>query len=234
MMSASPAPLVYATNSRLHGLNEYPSTNDSPIAVRNRIKAIQSRKARLTVPTYYDSTEIRPLNINGVTNSSTNFSVITAERLVDRSKDYRLDRNGTRLTSRPSIGSNSSLHQQSFLWTNLNSLNSHSRNFSATTTQVRSRSSIAQPNETNVTHRRRQTSNEHRTQISPMTNDSRVKSTIKSKSSVNPNQQSLIDNKEQNVELIDEQFQEYLERANAKCADWLMKYVFVESSTTEK
>ena len=83
-------------------------TDSSPIAVRNKIKAIQSRKPRLTIPTYYDSTEIRPFPL---LHSSASFSVITAERLVDRSRAFR--QAAAMPTGRPSVLSSTSFASQS-------------------------------------------------------------------------------------------------------------------------
>lgn len=91
--------------------------DSAPVAVSNKIRAIQARKTPVTlVPNDNEYTDIRPLNFGytgGVTTSRTDFSVLTAERLVDRSKDIRLDRINKRNNARQSVLSRTSIAQQS-------------------------------------------------------------------------------------------------------------------------
>ena len=238
-MNVSSPDVLLPTHHRLINFRD-PSLYASPIAVRNKIKAIQSRKARLTVPSYYESTTIRPFqttNGNGMMTSATSFSVITAERLVDRSKEFRLDRIPVRQSARPSIDLNPMTTHQSPVCPNLQPSSSPRKTTSAALN--RSRSSIGHVKETTSHHHsRRETSAEQRTFHSPALIESRPKSTLKiqpSPTQTNPRLQKgkhfhPICPNEENLDFVDEQFQEYFERAMTKCADWLMKYFFNEES----
>ncbi|CAF3443236.1 unnamed protein product [Rotaria socialis] len=122
-MNVSPHPVIFpSTNHRRFRTKDHsPMFFDAaPIAVNNKIKAIQARKTPLTLlSSDHDHTDIRQLNFGyngGVTTSRTDFSVLTAERLVDRSKDIRLDRYSKRQNARQSVLSTTSIAQQSSVW----------------------------------------------------------------------------------------------------------------------
>ena len=90
----------------------------SPVAVENKIRAIQKRKSRIILQSYYDFTDIRPLNIGnsgGTTNISESFSNISPQKLLEHSKNLRLGRLSTNHNSRPSVLSRTSTtnHQSS-------------------------------------------------------------------------------------------------------------------------
>ena len=245
-MNLSPQPIVLPNNH--HRLL---TINASPIAVRNKIKAIQARKSRLTVPSYYDSTEIRPLNTHnahGLTNSAASFTVITAERLVDRSKDFRLDRISSRQPPRSSILTSTSVNQPSFLWTNYNSSNGFNKQQQAAThsnsttitppgrDSSKNKSSGGKIPDIPPPRRSRPSLPEQPTSLTPI--NTRAKSSLKPKSpliranhsSQRTNHRHLAiyesDDEKENLMLIDKEFREYLEKATVKCADWLIKYVF--------
>ena len=255
-MNLSPQPIVLPNNH--HRLL---TVNASPIAVRNKIKAIQARKSRLTVPSYYESTEIRPLNPNsghGLTTSTPSFTVITAERLVDRSKEIRLDRIPLRQPARPSILSSASVNQPSFLWTNYNSSNGFNKQPAAAThsnpttitppglDSSKNKSSGGKISEI-PSRRSRPTITSQPMSLTPI--NSRPKSSLKPKSPLirtNRSSQRTMqrhlaiyesDDEKENLMLIDEEFREYLDKAMVKCADWLIKYVFdrkVDEQTMEE
>jgi hypothetical protein len=92
----------------------------SSIAVNNKIRAIQTRKPRINLQSFYDFTDIRPLNIaqqGRISNSTNTFANLSPEKLVERSKELRLGRLTTRQNLRPSvISSNSTANQQSLIW----------------------------------------------------------------------------------------------------------------------
>jgi hypothetical protein len=200
--------------------------NMSPIAVRNKIKAIQARRPRLTVPSYYDSSEISRLNM--ADHATVRFSVISAQRLADRSKDIQLHRISAWQPVRSSVYSNSALDaKQSYLWTNYNSSNrfgklpvTNSRFKSAMTPEPHS-------NKTPITRSR---------QTRQSSADSHLKSSLKMKSTLMRTDLSssqtipfISDDQQTNKNEItdcDVEFREYVDRAIVKCADWLIKYVF--------
>jgi hypothetical protein len=91
----------------------------SPVAVNNKIRAIQTRKPRINLQSFYDFTDIRPINLTQgrTTNSTHTFSNLSPEKLVERSKDLRLGRLVPRQNQRTSfLSSNSAANQQSFIW----------------------------------------------------------------------------------------------------------------------
>ncbi|CAF1204217.1 unnamed protein product [Adineta ricciae] len=97
----------------------------SPVAVSNKIKAIQTRRPRVTLPSYYDFTDIRPIHIgntNGMTNSLTTFTNVSPDKLHEHSKDLRLGRIFSRRNQRPCCLSNTPApNQQSLIWSTYNS-----------------------------------------------------------------------------------------------------------------
>jgi hypothetical protein len=124
--SAAPAFPLNQHHRRLLTKTHSPMiVNASPIAVNNKIRAIQTRKPRITLQSYYDYTDIRPLNIgntSGTLNSPRNIPNLSPERLVERSKELRLGRVSARPNPRASVLSTTSItNQQSALWTNVNS-----------------------------------------------------------------------------------------------------------------
>lgn len=183
----------------------FPET--SPIGVSNKIKAIQSRKTRLNpILTETEYTNIRPLNI-GYTNSKEKLTVWTAEKLCDRSKDFRLDRIPTRPTivRRPSIYSTAIMNQQSALWTN--------KQQSPTTT-----SPLPAPHGS--------IKNKPTGGKMPEIPRRQIRSNLPQPVTTNSHETS-----EQETDLVmDKEFAEYLEKAIVKCADWLLKYVFIDEN----
>jgi hypothetical protein len=252
-MNVSSQPLVLPSN---HHRRFLPTSytpmflNASPIAVSNKIKAIQARKTRLTlVSTDAVSTDIRPLNFGyhgGVTNSRTEFSVLTAERLVDRSKDIRLDRISTRQTHRPSFLLNTSNNQQSFLWSNYQPSTACNKNHQTQLyTTITTPPAIGSPKNKSSgskipdipRRRNRQSLMDQHNSLIPIEVKQKSASkpqpsqnvVVKSRESTNNNLNTLptseSDDNDENLHM-DEEFEQYLEKAIVKCADWLIKYVF--------
>lgn len=130
-MNVSSETFAYPTNHhhRRVSASKHSSmfVSPSPIAVNNKIRAIQTRKPRITLQSYYDFTDIRPLNIGhtaGVTHSSGTFSNLSPEKLVERSKELRLSRiaaAGQNLNPRPSVLSTA--NQSSLVWASYASQN---------------------------------------------------------------------------------------------------------------
>jgi len=224
--------------------------NASPIAVSNKIKAIQARKTRLTLlSTDAIYTDIRPLNFgySGVgTSSRTELSVFTAERLFDRSKDIRLDRISTRQTNRPSILLNTSNNQQSLQWSNDQPSTTYNKqhptqSYPTTLTPPFIGSSKNKSSGSRIPdisrNRSRQTLFDQTNSVLP--SKAKPNSTSKIQPSQNlvlkspentnnnitnlPTSESEADEENMNV---DEEFEQYLEKAIVKCADWLIKHVF--------
>jgi hypothetical protein len=219
--------------------------NASPIAVSNKIKAIQARKTRLTLlSTDAIYTDIRPLNFGYsgvVTSSRTELSVFTAERLVDRSKDIRLERISTRQTHRPPVLLNTNNNQQSLLWSNDQPSTTCNKQHPTTLTPPfigSSKNKSSGSKTPGIPQRRiRQTLFDQNYSLLP--NKAKQNSTSKIQSSQNlvlksrentnnnitnlPTSESEAD--EENMRM-DEEFEEYLEKAIIKCADWLIKHVF--------
>jgi hypothetical protein len=241
-MNVSSQPLVLPTNYHRRLLTT-PTTphssmfvNASPIAVSNKIKAIQARKTRLTLlPTNHDYTDMRPLNFGyngGVTHSRTDFSVLTAERLVDRSKDIRLDRISTRQPPRPSVLSTTSTNQQSLLWPNYQSstgCNKHLQTQSNSTTITPPATKNKSPGGKMPDIPRHRNRRNSLTPIEPQ-----QKSTVKKNPITNTPRRTnhflMNEGDEDDENLIDDEFEQYLEKAIVKCADWLIKYVFNEKN----
>ena len=256
-MNLSSQPLVLPINHRRRFLSTTTHSpmfiDASPIAVSNKIRAIQARKTRLShLPTNPDYTSVRPLNFGyngGVSSSQTNFSVFTAERLVDRSKDTRLDRISTRQLPRPSVLSTTSTNQQSLLWPHYQSpgggnkqLPTQSNSTTITSLAVRSTKNKSPGGKIPDLSRRRNRQPLIDRQNSLTPNESQQKSTLKTK----PLQISMInsaemtnhnnnnnhhlptyesDDNDENIPM-DEEFEQYLQSATIKCADWLNKYIF--------
>ncbi|CAF2579277.1 unnamed protein product [Rotaria sp. Silwood2] len=249
-MNISSQPVVLPTNHRRFPTRNYSPMvfNASPIAVSNKIKAIQARKTRLTpLPTDHDYTDIRRLNFGysgGVTSSRTDFSVFTAERLVDRSKDIRLDRISKRNPPRPSVLS-TNVNQQSLLWPGYQASNEGNKQHpipsnppTITSPAVRSFKNKSLPcgKIPDINRRQnRQLHNDRQSSITP--NEQQKKSILRTKppqiqihnSADRTNNNDLrtyeTEEDEENI-CIDEEFERYLEAAIVKCADWLIKYVF--------
>jgi hypothetical protein len=206
-MQVSNQPLSLSNNRRalLTTAHSAMLINASPVAVRNKIKAIQARKARFTIPSYYDSTDIRPLNFShGVASATANITVITAERLVDRSKDVR-----------PSFTSNASSNQPVLPWTtSFNSSSDFNRkvptNSSFTTFNESTRNKL-----TSVQMPRIRPSFSQQPQLPALTLPRRT-------------HPAPIEDNPIRDDDDDDELSQYLEHSLMKCADWLMKYVFNE------
>lgn len=230
----------------------------APVAVSNKIRAIQARKTRITlVSTNAVHTDVRPLNFNcksGVAKSRTDFPVFTAERLVDRSKDFRLERISARQPSRPSTILQTSNNQASLLWPNRSpsakfskQINSQSNSTAHTPTAldaIKPKSAVRKMPEV-PTRPARQLSVDALNPLLP--DDVRDKSKSKPHTSrvarfkshdrlthqqhhpqQQPQKQPTQESENEDDDLqMDEEFEEYLEKAIVKCADWLIKYVFV-------
>jgi len=228
----------------------------SPIAVSNKIKAIKARKTRLNpIPTNSGYTDIRPLNFGyngGVShsNSNSNVTVWTAERLVDRSKGIRLDRISTRQPPRPSALSATSTNQQSLLWANYQpstvgnkqlQTNSNTRTITPTAIESIKNKSPGGKMPEIVRRRNRQPLIDRQNSLTPVE--------LQAKSFQSPifnfpertTNNNLLgceteeEEEEREVEeednvVMDKEFEQYFERAIVKCADWLMKYVFNEKN----
>jgi hypothetical protein len=201
-----------------------------PIAVSNKIKAIQARKTRLnTLTTNTGYTDIRPLNF-GCTNSKGNFTVWTAERLVDRSKDIRLDRIPTRPPARRSVLSTTSTNQQSLFWPNYQT--SAVRNKQP---QTYSNSTITPPPAIESIKNKSaggQMPEIPRRQNRPYLFDRQNSLIPTERPQKSPERNPLTEETEDEEEeiVMDKDFEEYFERAIIKCADWLLKYVFNEKT----
>lgn len=249
-MNVSTQPIVLPTTHRRRFLTtaHKPTFIDgSPIAVSNKIKAIQARKIRLNpLPNDTNYTDIRPLNFGytgGIANSKAN--VWTAERLVDRSKIIRLDRIATRQPTRPSIlSSTTTINQQSLSWPNCQSSNlgnkqlqTHSNSTTITPPvfgSIKNKSPGGKISEI-PQHRTRPPLIDRQNSLPPIEQQKQLHSlprTIHNNLLTYDIQQEDDDeNENENVEedlLIDKEFQQYLEKAIVKCADWLIKYVFKE------
>jgi hypothetical protein len=244
----------------------------SPIAVNNKIRAIQTRKPRITLQSYYDYTDIRPLNL-GNGSGVTNLGNISPEKLVERSKELRLGRISARPNPRSSVLSTTSItNQQSLLWSNLHSPMGFAKQPQINSPTV-SPTALAPPlyksstgNIPDIQQRLSRIQNSTRQpsieqQILPTPVEPRHKSLPKTKASIPkayhrtvpkskspypishaqplqilPNDYSKQSTRniirlcesedDENVPIMDEEFEEYLQKALVKCADWLMKYVF--------
>ena len=245
-MNVSAQPIIFPTSYHRRFLAKNNSTmfiNAAPVAVNNKIKAIRARKTRLTLEsTDQDYTDIRPLNFGysgGLTSSRTNFSVITAERLVDRSKDIPLGRISGRRPARASVNNN----QSSYLWLNdqrpTGGVKQHytqsnfMMNTSAPMGSSKNKSAVGKGLDVS-SRRNRQLLIDQQDSLTP------VESQHKTASKTKPLQISSMKSERKNdskvvryyVEddnediVVDGDSVEYLEKAMVKCADWLIKYVF--------
>jgi hypothetical protein len=247
--------------------------NASPLASNNHpIRTIQTRKPRITLQAYYDFTDIRSINLtnnpngNGaaaMTSSSTNFSQMNPEKLMERSQELRLGRLAARPAVRPSVvSSTTTLNQQSLLWPSYNS---------PSLTPTRNRSPSNHIPEI-FAHRVSRAHTISRTALIEQTSghvETRHKSFSKSKANnfVKPYQRiaskskspyptsrsqaiplvppnvivketskptpiRMYESEDEEVEEvsklpnIDAEYEDYVEKAIVKCADWLIKYVF--------
>jgi hypothetical protein len=250
----------------------------APIAVKNKIRAIQTRKPRITLQSYYDFTDIRPLNIGnngGITNSSGAFSNLSPEKLLERSKELRLARMTTRQIPRPSVLSTiSTTNQPSLVWPSYNSPGGFARQAPANSPTVSPTALGPTTNKAFTGHMpdiHQRSSRAQTTARQPLTEqqnilipvDSRHKSLPKNKSSAPKTYQRTISKtkspftilntqplqilqndysklpnnynniiqlyeseEDENVPVVDEEFEAYVQKAMVKCADWLIKYVF--------
>jgi len=215
-MNVSSQAIVIPTNHQrrrlLPGTHKSMFPETSPIGVSNKIKAIQSRKTRLN-PVLHETeyTNIQPLNF-GYSNSKDKLTVWTAEKLCNRSKGFRLDRIPTRPTivHRPSAYSTALMNQQTGLWTNKQQ---------------------QQPLQTN----------RHSPTITPPHDSVKNKSVGGKMPEIVPQQRTqqtdlprpLVTSSNETLEhendlVMDKEFAEYFEKAIVKCADWLLKYVFID------
>jgi hypothetical protein len=258
------------------GLTSHSSmfVNASPIAVSNKIRAIQTRKSRITLQSYYDYTDVRPINVTqrgGITSSSGTFSQITPEKLVERSKDVRLGRTSTRQNPRPSLLSRASPVEHSLVWPGFNSPTMLAKqpqvNSPTITPTALGPPPINKPTAGHMPDIHQHLSRAHTTTRQPLIEQQnslahveRHKSLPKTKSSIpkayhrtmskskspftitrtQPLQLSRNDSKQRinnvhmyeseeddgNNLIMDEEFEEYREKAIIKCADWLIKHVF--------
>lgn len=235
--------------------------SSSPLAMNNKIRAIQTRKSRITLQSYCDFTDIRPLNIaqNGrMYNSTTSFSNLSPEKLVERSKELRL----ARIAARPNLGTSvlsttSIANQQSLIWPQNNSSNAFGQENQINSPTAHKSSIANMPDILQRTHRTNTTNtrtllNEQQNKSIPKTKPSipkaydRTIAKVKSSfPSTNPALTPIFHNdyfkqmntnaiqfyeseedEENNPIEIDEEFEEYVQKAMVKCADWLIKYVF--------
>lgn len=278
-MNVSSEAVAYPINHHRHILNgTHPSiyNNVSPSTTNNKIRANTTRKSRITLHSYYDFTDIRPLNIPNVsnpTNSSPNFSNLAAEKLLERSKDIRLGRISALQNTRPSVlSSTSTANQQSIVWPNYPSPNGTNKHHHTNNTSTVSSATLVFPtNKCSVVNmpdihqrlNRTQTNIGHTLiegQNSPTIIETRHRSLNKAKSPApkvyyqrtqknkSPFPISQIFNKnyskqskpyaydnvinlceseddQENIPMVDEEYDEYVRKAITKCADWLLKYV---------
>lgn len=273
-MNISSEPIIYPINSHRHIIRgTHPSiyTNAAPVAVSNKIRAIQARKSRINLQSYYDFSDIRPLHLSNPavgTNSSTNFTHISAQKLLERSKDLRLGRLPVRHNSRPSVLSSvSTANQQSLIWPSFNNTqNSFIKQSQSNTPTVLSTAIGLPLNKLSTTHMPDIHTRTHRAQSflnhtfteqqnhasylepqrhrslpkkpSAQKHHTRKSSKVKSSSrpTDDPKQSKLnmsenvihfyeSEDDQENVPVMDAEFEEYLQKSTIKCADWLLKYV---------
>ncbi|CAF0739235.1 unnamed protein product [Adineta steineri] len=278
-MNVSSAALVFPINHQDHRRRVLTNNhskmfiNASPVAVSNKIKAIQTRRPRITLPSYYDFTDIRPLhfgNSNGITNSLTSFSNLSPEKLIEHSKDLRLSRISARRNPRPSgLSNTSTANQQSLIWSSYNAPTSFPKQ-SQTNVPIPPGLPNGKPSPNNMPDISRRPSRAQTTSRQPFTDqenslvpvESRHKSLTKTKPSIpkayhrttpkskspfptsqtqrvqtlnndntntntNTNCIPLCESEDddEDIPMMDEEFEEYLQKALVKCADWLIKYV---------
>ncbi|CAF1157035.1 unnamed protein product [Rotaria sp. Silwood1] len=280
-MNVSSETIAYPINHHhniLNGTHSNMYTSASPTAVNNKIRAIQTRKSRITLQSYYDFTDIRPLNLSNVGGTSTNSSNLSPHKLLERSKDLRLGRITNRHNSRPSVLSSiSNTNQHSLIWPSYNSPNGFMKQYQINSPTISSTTLGLPRNKSPNGHmpdiyqrlNRTQTITypplieqlnssmfiEPRHKSLPKTKSSipkayyqrtsKGKSSIpishipplrisnkdylkQSKNNINENIVHLYESEEddENVPIIDEEFEEYIQKSTVKCADWLIKYVF--------
>lgn len=227
-MNVSSQPIVLPTTHRRRFLTttRTPTFIDSsPIAVSNKIKAIQARKTRHTT----GHTDIRPLNFgpgSSLGHSKSNVTIWTAERLVNRSKDVRLDRINTRRLGLsttttaglwpncpPSAGGNKPIQ------TNSNSTTITPPAISS----IKNKSAGGKMPELPRRQLRPPLTDQHNSAIFID-----IPSPIRTINHIHIPKDLVEEDIEELV--IDKEFDEYLERAMIKCADWLLKYVCIEKN----
>jgi hypothetical protein len=251
-MDVSSQALVLPTNYRRQFLTTTRSPmfiDACPIAVSNKIKAIQARKTRLNaLTTNTGYTDIRHLNFGcttGVTNSKGNFTVWTAERLVDRSKDVRLERIPTRQPARRSVLSTTSTNQQSLFWPNYQPSVIGNKKL-----QTKSNSTITPPPQPPaIGSIKNKPAGGQMPEISRRQNRPPL---VDRQNSFNPTElpqkspertinhnlptdeteeEEDEEEEEEEEEIVpDKDFEQYFDQAIVKCADWLLKYVFNEKN----
>ncbi|CAF1031052.1 unnamed protein product [Rotaria sordida] len=271
-------------NHILNGTHSTMYTNASPIAVNNKIKAIQARKSRITLQSYYDFTDIQPLNLSN-TGGTTNSSNLFRQKLLERSKDLHFNHISTHRNSRPSILSSiSTTNHHSLIWPSYNTSNgfikqlqTNSPTMSSTTIGLPINKSSNNNNNNNNNNMPDIYQRSNRTQTityQPLTEQQnssifieprhrslpKMKSSIpktfyrraskdkssfpishnqplkilhkdyskQSKNNTNANIIHLYESEEdnENMPIVDEEFEEYLQTSTIKCANWLIKYVF--------
>ncbi|CAF1306070.1 unnamed protein product [Adineta steineri] len=258
-MNVLSQPLPLPSSRRRRGLitPRSPTFVDAaPVAVSNKIRAIQARKSRLTlVSPDAVYTDIRQLNFgynNGVSQSRTELPVLTPERLVDRSRDIRYDRISARRSSRPTVIVNTNNNQQSIFWSNYQPLNKSTKQPQTQSNSIaytppgvgsaKNKSPIRKISELPRRQIRQPSVDQHTSLIRTETKEksslkpqpllsSRIQSRDRTLNNNNNNNHhnlqtpETLDNEEHMI--MDAEFEEYLEKAIVKCADWLIKYVFI-------
>jgi len=242
----SSQPIVIPTTHRRRFLTAtHPSVfiEPSPVGVCNKIKAIQARKTRFNpLPNNPSYTDIRPLNFGytgSASNSKAKVTIWTAEKLVDRSKDIRLDRIHTRQPPRRSVLSTTSTNQQLLVWPNYQSSNPgskqpqpHSNSTTLTPPAIRSINNKSSGGKMPEIPRR-QPLIDRQNSMTPI--ELQQKLTCSERTNNNnillyETEEDVEDDEEEEDLLMDKEFEQYLESATVKCADWLMKYVFNEKN----
>lgn len=225
-MNVSSQPIVLPTTHRRRFLTttRTPTFIDSsPIAVSNKIKAIQARRTRLS-PAINPAghTDIRPLNFgptSSLGHSKSNVTIWTAERFVHRNKDLQLDRINIRRSGlwpngSPSTGGNKPIQ------TNSNS---------TTVTppaicSIKNKSAGGKMPELTRRHTRPPLTDQQNAAIFI-----NVPSPIRTINHIHLPKDLVVEEEVEDL-VIDKDFEDYLEQAMIKCADWLLKYVFIEKN----
>lgn len=242
-MNVSSQPIVLPTAHRRRFLTttRTPMFLDaSPVAVSNKIRAIQARRTRLNPVTNSTThTDIRPLNFganNAPNNCKGNVTVWTAERLVDRSKDIRLDRIHTRRSGVSTA--TTTINQISALGANCSSsavgnkqVQANSNSTIVTPPAISSIKNKSPGGKISELPRRRTRPPLIDQQNSPILIEFPQKNLLHCPIRTINHISMPKDIVEEEVEelILDKEFEEYLQRAMIKCADWLLKYVFIET-----
>ncbi|CAF2672684.1 unnamed protein product [Rotaria sp. Silwood2] len=268
--------IAYPINHHHHILNRTHSSmyrSTSPIDLNNKLTAIQTRKSRVALQSYYDFTDSRPLNMSNIS-GTTNSSNLSPQKLLERSQDLRLGR----IPARPSVLSSiSTANQHSLIWPTYSSPNGITQQLPTNSPTMSSTNFGLQMNKSLNYHMPDiyQRSNRTQTMTYPLLTEQqnssmfvepRHKSLPKIKSSVpkpyyrrvakgkasfpisrtqplrasykdhlkqsknNTNEHIVLlyesEEDDENVPIIDEEFEEYIQKSTIKCADWLIKYVF--------